>query len=143
MAWSITDYKATPSANAQINGINIAEGCPPSGINDAIRQMMADVKNSGAGERIPAVDRYVHSAGTVQSRGYGDLTVEKTGTGEYKLTSSALTGNHRIQITPYAGSGAYYFTKVSTTTNNSLTVTTFNAAGSAADLGFFISITTN
>lgn len=40
----VKDYDLNPDNNTQINGINIAEGCPPSGINDAIRQMMADVK---------------------------------------------------------------------------------------------------
>jgi hypothetical protein len=30
--------------NTTISGINIAEGCAPSGINNAIRQLMADVK---------------------------------------------------------------------------------------------------
>ncbi len=40
----VKDYDLNPDNNTQINGINIAEGCPPSGINNAIRQMMADVK---------------------------------------------------------------------------------------------------
>lgn len=41
----VKDYDLNPDNNTQINGINIAEGCPPSGINNAIRQLMADVKN--------------------------------------------------------------------------------------------------
>ena len=40
----IQDYSTDPDLNVQISGINIAEGCPPSGINNAIRQLMADVK---------------------------------------------------------------------------------------------------
>ena len=40
----VKDYDLNPNNNTQINGINIAEGCPPSGINNAIRQLMADVK---------------------------------------------------------------------------------------------------
>lgn len=39
----ISDYSSTASSNTAISGINIAEGCNPSGINDAIRQMMADI----------------------------------------------------------------------------------------------------
>ena len=39
----IKDYSTTPSNNTAINGINIAEGCAPSNINNAIRQMMADI----------------------------------------------------------------------------------------------------
>ena len=41
---AIKDYSTTPDMNTQISGINIAEGCAPSGINNAIRQLMADVK---------------------------------------------------------------------------------------------------
>ena len=41
---AIKDYSTTPDLNTQISGINIAEGCAPSGINNAIRQLMADVK---------------------------------------------------------------------------------------------------
>lgn len=40
----VKDYDLNPDNNTQINGINIAEGCPPSGINNAMRQLMADVK---------------------------------------------------------------------------------------------------
>ena len=42
---AVKDYKTNPDENTTISGINIAEGCPPSGINNAIRQVMADVKN--------------------------------------------------------------------------------------------------
>ena len=41
----ISDYNEDPDLNTSINGINIAEGCPPSGINNAIRQLMADLKS--------------------------------------------------------------------------------------------------
>lgn len=40
---SISAYSTTPGSNTTISGINIAEGCNASGINDAIRQMMADI----------------------------------------------------------------------------------------------------
>lgn len=41
---AVSDYKTVPDQNTTISGINIAEGCPPSGINNAIRQIMADIK---------------------------------------------------------------------------------------------------
>lgn len=46
MSWSIKDYDATPANNTQINGIDIDEGCKPQNINNAQRQMMADLANS-------------------------------------------------------------------------------------------------
>lgn len=41
---AVSDYSTTPGSNTSISGINIAEGCPPANVNNAIRQLMADVK---------------------------------------------------------------------------------------------------
>ncbi|MBY0430321.1 MAG: hypothetical protein K2Q10_03915 [Rhodospirillales bacterium] len=41
---TISYYSATPGSNTTISGINIDEGCPPGNLNDALRQMMADVR---------------------------------------------------------------------------------------------------
>ena len=43
---AVKDYNTNPDENTTISGINIAEGCAPSGINNAIRQLMADVKQN-------------------------------------------------------------------------------------------------
>ena len=47
----ISEYSSTPSNNTDVNGINIAEGCAPSGINNAIRQVMADLKDFQTGAK--------------------------------------------------------------------------------------------
>lgn len=52
----ISEYSATAADNTDIDGIDIAEGCAPSGINNAIRELMAQIKElqSGAsGDTIP------------------------------------------------------------------------------------------
>ena len=41
---AVQDWCATASANTTIDGININEGCAPANINNAIRQVMADVR---------------------------------------------------------------------------------------------------
>jgi hypothetical protein len=45
----ISEWSATPANNTDIDGINIAEGCAPSGINNAIRELMSQVKDLYAG----------------------------------------------------------------------------------------------
>jgi len=40
---SVTDWDTTAGNNTDIAGINIAEFCPPSSINDAIRTVMAQI----------------------------------------------------------------------------------------------------
>ena len=39
---SFGSYSTTPASNISINGVNIAENCPASNVNDAIRQLAAD-----------------------------------------------------------------------------------------------------
>jgi hypothetical protein len=45
----VSEYSPTASNNTDIGGINIAEGCAPSGINNAIRELMAQLKDMQAG----------------------------------------------------------------------------------------------
>jgi hypothetical protein len=45
----ISEFDVNPDNNTDINSINIAEGCAPSGINNAIRQLMSDLKDWQAG----------------------------------------------------------------------------------------------
>ncbi len=45
----ISEFDVDPANNTDINSINIAEGCAPSGINNAIRQLMSDLKEFQTG----------------------------------------------------------------------------------------------
>ncbi len=45
----ISEWSSTPANNTDIAGIDIAEGCAPSGINNAIRELMAQIKDMQAG----------------------------------------------------------------------------------------------
>lgn len=44
----IADYSETADNNTSISGINVAEGCLPSNVNNAIRQLMADLAQEHA-----------------------------------------------------------------------------------------------
>jgi hypothetical protein len=45
----ISEYDASADGNTDVNGTNIAEGCAPSGINNAIREVMAALKRFETG----------------------------------------------------------------------------------------------
>lgn len=45
----ISEWSSTPANNTDVGGIDIAEGCAPSGINNAMREMMAQIKDMQAG----------------------------------------------------------------------------------------------
>jgi hypothetical protein len=45
----ISEWSSTPSSNTDVGGINIAEGMAPSDVNNAMREMMAQIKDQQAG----------------------------------------------------------------------------------------------
>jgi len=45
----VSEWSATPANNTDVGGIDINEGCAPSGINNAIRDMMAQIKDMQTG----------------------------------------------------------------------------------------------
>jgi hypothetical protein len=48
----ISEFDTNPSLNTDIDSINIAEGCAPSGINNAIRELMSQLKNQQDGSSL-------------------------------------------------------------------------------------------
>ena len=78
---NITQYDSTPSNNADINDINIAENCPASNINNAIRELMAHLKNVDTGSQALtalSVTGNVTVAGDIQKTS-GNLTIDVDG----------------------------------------------------------------
>jgi hypothetical protein len=62
----ISEFDIDPANNTDINNINIAEGCAPSGINNAIRQLMSDLKEfqtGGGGDSMTAVGLFSDTVG--------------------------------------------------------------------------------
>ena len=87
---AVKDYKTNPDENTTISGINIAEGCPPSGINNAIHQLMADVKQNSDDQRTEfskvmtgATASAAGTSGNVPSPSAGDQNKPLTGGGTY------------------------------------------------------------
>jgi len=75
----ISEFSSTPANNTDIDSINLAEGCAPSGINDAIRELMAQLK-----------DFQVGSAGDPVTVG-GVLTVQAGSASTPSLTTAGDT----------------------------------------------------
>ena len=82
---SIRDFDATSSNNTDIQSVDISEGCSPAGINNAIRELMTDLKNVSAGTialESPSADSMAVT---------GDLTVD---TSSLKVDST----NNRVGV---------------------------------------------
>lgn len=87
---AVKDYNTDPDLNVTISGINIAEGCPPSGINNAIRQLMADVKAEQGVQAAKDEEQDAKIAGKFDKSG-GTLTGSITKNGALAYCSG--TGN--------------------------------------------------
>ena len=90
----ISEFSATPSDNTDIDGIDIAEGCAPSGINNAIREMMAQLKDFQTGSAgdpfngaingtVGATTPSTVVATQVDITAQGDLRLQDTTGGQY------------------------------------------------------------
>lgn len=71
---AVSDYSTTPSLNISISGIDIGEGCDASGVNDAIRQLMADIAGV-YGKYEDGTNRNVTVGPNGAKTGVGDLSV--------------------------------------------------------------------
>jgi hypothetical protein len=117
----ISEFSSTPANNTDIDSINIAEGCAPSGINDAIRELMAQLKDWQSGT---SNDPYVVGSsgsltlnqGTANGVAYlnGSKVVTSGSALTFDGTDLATTGGVRLN------NSQYYYGK--------------NAAGSAVRL---------
>ena len=77
---AVTDWDVTPANNSDIAGINIAEGCPASGINDAIRTLMAQVATWLAGTSAPLPKSGGAVTGAVTGLANGSSVIDGGGT---------------------------------------------------------------
>ncbi len=138
----ISSYSATPSSNTVINGINISEGCPPSGINDAIRQLMADLAtdcvNKNTAQSLAAQLNFAQGA-NIASATTTDIGAA-TGNFVNVTGTTTITGFGTI------AAGAWRivkFTEALTLTYNATSLILPGAANittAAGDIGAFISL---
>jgi hypothetical protein len=132
----ISEFSSTPANNTDIDGINIAEGCAPSGINDAIRELMAQLKDWQAG--LSGDVTVVAAGGT----GVGTLTGIVKGNGTSAMTavtapSGTIVGTTDTQTltakTVEAGTFTNGYTEEVATANTS-TAYTIDLAGGSVQL---------
>jgi len=106
----ISEYSSTANNNTDINSINLAEGMAPSLVNNAIRQLMAQLKNfqdGSAGDSV-TVGGNLSVAGT--STLTGAITATGGVSGAITSSSATITGGTITGITDLAiadgGTGA-------------------------------------
>ena len=105
---SASEFSITPDENLTIGGFNVAEGCPPASINNAIRYMAAVARDSY--NRLPATGSYLASTG-------GTITgsIIRSGGGAHfyharsDLTTGAIWFQQEGSARPTAAEGTVVF----------------------------------
>ena len=123
----ISQYDATAANNTDINSINIAEGMAPSDVNNAIRELMAELKNfqtGASGDNLTvggtlAVTGTSSFTGAISAAGgvSGNVTGNVTGTAS---TATNIAGGLANQIVYQTGAGTTAFLAAPTVTNTAI-----------------------
>jgi microcystin-dependent protein len=88
----ISEFDSTPANNTDIDSINIAEGCAPSGINNAIRELMSQLKDqqTGASADNFTVGGNLAVTGTATFTGIPSGPTASAGTNTTQLATTAF-----------------------------------------------------
>ena len=142
----ISEFSSTPANNTDIGGIDIAEGCAPSGINNAIRELMAQLKDQQVGSDADSftVGGALSVTGTSTLTGAvsapagvtGNLTGNVTGnvTGNTSGTAANVTGVVAVANggTGVSSLGTGVVTFLGTPTSANLAAAVTNETGSGS-----------
>ena len=114
----ISEWSSTPANNTDVGGIDIAEGCAPSGINNAMREMMAQIKDMQAG-----TDGDNFTVG-------GNLVVSGTATG---VTPSSSDDSTKFATTEWVQDKVGALGTMSTQNANNVNITGGTIAGATVN----------
>ena len=128
----ISEFSATPANNTDIDSINISEGCAPSGINDAIRELMSQLKDWQSGtSNDPMV---IGSSGSLTlNQGTANGVAYLNGS-KVVTSGSALTFNGTTLGITYANNSFVEGLNVTNSTNGANAQSRINITNSAGNL---------
>jgi len=124
----ISEWSATASNNTDIGGIDIAEGCAPSGINNAIRELMAQVKDQQTGTDADnfTVGGNLAVTGTTTLTGIPTAPTASSGTNTTQIATTAFVTSALAVLYPV---GSIFTATVSTNPNTLFGFGTWTAFG--------------
>jgi len=136
----ISEFSATPANNTDIDSINIAEGCAPSGINDAIRELMAQLKDFQTGAvgdsfngPIGSTSAVTGAFTTLSATGAITSTLA-TGTAPFVIASTTKVANLNVDLLDGADWAAP--AALGSTTPAAVSATTLSASSTVSGTGF-------
>jgi aspartate carbamoyltransferase regulatory subunit len=124
----ISQYSATANDNTDVNGVNIAENCPPSSMNNMGREIMAALKRfqvGSDGDGVTVGGALVVSGATTVNTFNVDVISEKTSAAGVTVDGVLLKDNtvNKVAITAPATAATLTIANNKTlTANNSITL---------------------
>ena len=124
----ISEWSSTAGSNTDVGGININEGCPPATINNALREIMAQVKDFSTGydndNFVVGGNFTVDGTTTLTGVPTGPTAVAGTNTTQLATTAFVQTKVGTVGTMAAQNSGAVNITggTIAGTTINSITV---------------------
>ena len=87
----VSQWDASPAGNTDVGGINIAENCPPGNINNAIREVMSQIKEmqTGASDDPLVVDGTLTVNGDASFNGNTIAVTQLAGSNSRKVATTA------------------------------------------------------
>lgn len=106
MTTSLWDQSVVPASNTTVQSVNVAENCPPSGINDAIRALVAQAKGALLSVTAAGTDTYTATLAPAPDALTDGMTVNIRFTNANTSTTPTLNLNSlgAKTITKYGGS---------------------------------------
>lgn len=140
----ISEYDVVAGNNTDIDSINIDEGCAPSGINNAIRELMAHLKDLQAGTSGDTIP--VASGGTGSTTASGARTALSAASSGANSDITSLTGLTTALSVAQGGTGATTLAGANIAVTNASSTFTASQRGTITtdnDLSFDQNVTNN
>jgi len=126
----ISEFDLTPANNTDIDGINIAEGCAPSGINNAIRELMSQLKaqqDGSSGDPFTITGTLTASTVVASGGSINNTTIGASTASTGRFTTLSASG-----ATTFSGATVFSSTTTfsgATVMSSTLTANTFSSSG--------------
>jgi hypothetical protein len=100
---AVSDWDQTPGNNSDIAGINIAEGCPAGGVNDALRNIMSQIATWAAAVAGPLLKTGGAMTGAITGMLTGSTVLDGAGAARFvgyrNMPFTAATTGRTLALT--------------------------------------------
>lgn len=91
---AVSDWSTTAASNTTLGGISIAENCPAANVNNALREMMSQIKSYSLTITSPSGNYMPLSGGTFTGQ------IKRSGAGGYLYNAASAQSGGAVYVQP-------------------------------------------